>query len=289
MRSSSKVGYAERIERAIALLERNTADGVPTSLSDLASAAALSSYHFHRVFRVMTGEPVGDAVARVRIGGALPYLDRSILDAVAQSGYATSQSFARALKDQTGATPSELRDDLMRRKQAEESLAVPNPSSAASPPITIEIMSVAPLRLAAIRNVGDYAELNHGFGQLVELIAGQVGPEAITGLYGIPHDDPREVEAQACRFDCAVSTSANIEPNGQVFVVGCDGGSALRMIHSGDYDHIHTAADALYRKAVTEHFQIADAPLLIHYLHDPEEVPVDQLIAHFFLALDEAE
>ncbi|WP_239805750.1 helix-turn-helix domain-containing protein [Croceicoccus hydrothermalis] len=96
MQVSSTVGYAERIERAIALLEQKTAAGLPPSLSELASAAALSPFHFHRIFRVMTGESVGSAVARVRLGGALPLLDRSILDAVSQSGYATSQAFARA-------------------------------------------------------------------------------------------------------------------------------------------------------------------------------------------------
>jgi AraC family transcriptional regulator len=288
MRTGRTAGYAKRIERAIALLEKNTALGAPTFLSDLASAAALSPYHFHRVFRVMTGESVGDVVARVRLGGSIPLLDRAILDAVAQSGYATSQAFARAVKDRTGATPSELRNDPVRRKQAEETLAVPHVFSTASPPITIEITSVAPLRLAAIRNIGDYAELNQGFGRLVDRIALQVGPETITGLYGMPHDDPREVEAQACRFDCAISASANIEPNEPIFIVEIDGGSALRLVHFGDYDDIHTATDALYLAAVTEDLQIDGAPLLIHYLHDPEEVPVHELVAHVFLKLDNA-
>ncbi|WP_299309931.1 AraC family transcriptional regulator [uncultured Croceicoccus sp.] len=288
MRICSTLGYAERIERAIALLERKAAAGEPASLSDLASAAALSPYHFHRIFRVMTGESVGDAIVRARLGGALPMLDRSIFDAVTQSGYATSQAFARAVKVRTDATPSELRNDPIRRKQAEESLALPEQSGAASPPITIKITSVAPLRLAAIRNVGDYAELNHGFGQLVEQIVGKAGPEGITGLYGIPYGDPRDVEPQYCRFDCAVSTSVSIDPDDQISIIDCDGGPALEMTHCGDYDRIHDAVDALYRRAVREELQLSGAPLLIHYAQDPEEVPTDELFANVYLWLEPA-
>ena len=289
MRARNIVSYAERIERAIALLEKNTLAGRPTLLCDLASVAALSPYHFHRVFRVMTGEAVGAVVARVRLGGALPILDYSLLNAVDKSGYATSQAFARAVKDRTGATPSALRDNPMLRKETEKSLAAPNRSDTSTPPLTIKITCVDPLRLATIRNVGDYAELNYGFGQLIECLAEQIGADAITGLYGVPHDDPREVEAQACRFDCAVSMNAHVEPKEPICIAEFGGGSALRMIHPGDYDQIHTALDALYLNAITADLQIANTPLLIHYLHDPEEVPSEELVAHVFLWLNEPE
>ena len=286
MRVRSTLRYAERIERAVALLEQTAAVGKPASLTEMASAAALSPYHFHRIFRIMTGESVGDAMARARLGGALPLLDQSIFDAVTQSGYATSQAFARAVKDRTDATPSELRNDPVRRRQAEESLAVPENPSVASPPITIKITSVAPLRLTAIRNVGDYAELNQGFGRLVDKVAGKVGPEQIIDLYGIPHDDPREAEPQNCRFDCAVSTSVGIEPDNELFLVDINGGRAVQMIHHGNYDYIHDLVEALYRKVIKDDLQISEAPLLIHYLHDPEEVPEDDLVSHVFLRID---
>jgi len=286
MRVRSTLGYAERIERAVLLLEQTAAAGKPASLADMASAAALSPYRFHRIFRVMTGESVGDVIARARLGGALHLLDQSIFDAVTQSGYATSQAFARAVKDRTDATPSKLRNDPVRRRQAEGSLAVPENPSAASPPITIKITCVAPLRLAAIRNVGDYAELNQGFGRLVDQVATKVGAEKIIGLYGIPYDDPRDVDPQDCRFDCAVSTRVAIEADNQIFLVDYNGGRAVQLIHHGDYDRVHDLVDALYLEAIKDDLQLSEAPLLIHYLHDPEEVPTDELVSHVFLQLD---
>ena len=182
--------------------------------------------------------------------------------------------------------PSELRNDPVRRRQAEGSLAAPEKLSATSPPITIKITSVAPLRLAAIRNVGDYAELNHGFARLVDQVAEKVGPEEIFGLYGIPHDDPRNVEPQNCRFDCAVSTRFAIEADSDIFLVDYNGGRAVQLTHHGDYDRVHDLVDALYLEAIKDDLQLSEAPLLIHYLHDPEEVATDELVSHVFLQLD---
>ena len=86
MQASQRTRYAERIERAIALLERSAGAGEPPALTDLAAAAAMSDYHFHRIFRVMTGETVGAAITRVRLGGSLPMLDESITAAAGHSG-----------------------------------------------------------------------------------------------------------------------------------------------------------------------------------------------------------
>ncbi len=141
----------------------------------------------------------------------------------------------------------------------------------------------------AVRNVGDYAELNAGFERLVTHVIERAGPEAITGLYGIPHDDPREIAPPHCRFDCAVSTSVSIDPDEQISVISHEGGPALQMIHYGDYDRIHVSADALYRTAVEENLQVSEQPLLIHYLQDPEEVAADLLVAHVYLGLYEPE
>ena len=53
MKPDQRSRYATRIERAIALLERSLVKGDVPSLADLAAEAAMSEYHFHRIFRLM--------------------------------------------------------------------------------------------------------------------------------------------------------------------------------------------------------------------------------------------
>lgn len=83
--------YDQRIGRAIDLLERRLRDCEAPSATELAEAAALSLYHFHRIFRLMTGETVNGATTRVRLAGSLPALrQEGIRAGSGQSGYATS-------------------------------------------------------------------------------------------------------------------------------------------------------------------------------------------------------
>jgi len=112
MKPDQRSRYATRIERAIALLERSLATGEVPSLADLAAEAAMSEYHFHRIFRLMTGEAPGAAIIRARLAGSLPALSaQGISAATGQSGYATTQAYARALRATTGQTPSALGSD----------------------------------------------------------------------------------------------------------------------------------------------------------------------------------
>jgi AraC family transcriptional regulator len=285
MKTGQRSAYASRIERAIAFIERATADGETPALGDVAAAAAMSDYHFHRVFRIMTGETVADAITRIRLGASLPALEQGIGEATGKSGYATSQAYARALKGKTGATPTMLKDNEEARSMASEALSNPAQSGGNAPPIRIEIASFEPLKVMAIRNVGDYRELNNGYGLLFETLSGLVSPEAIVGIYGIPHDDPREVPLEQCRFDCAFLLDAAIEPEGELKSIELAGGEYLRMDHFGDFDLIHVAIDALYDWAIAHDHMVDARPLFIHYLDDPDEVPPAEQRAQIWLPL----
>jgi AraC family transcriptional regulator len=287
MKTGQRSAYATRIERAIAFIEGAAADGETLSLGDVASAAAMSDYHFHRVFRIMTGETVADAITRIRLGASLPALEHGIREATGKSGYATSQAYARALKGKTGATPSELKDNEEARAMASNALANPAQSGGSAPPLRIEIASFAPLKLMAVRNVGDYRELNNGYGRLFEMISGLVSPEAIIGIYGIPHDDPRDVPRDQCRFDCAFLLDQPVAAEGDLQVVELAGGDYARMEHMGDFDLIHDAIDALYHWAIKNDRIVDQRPLFIHYLDDPEEVPPEEQRAQIWLPLAE--
>jgi AraC family transcriptional regulator len=288
MKPSQRANYAVRIERALQHLQRCAASGDLPQLSELAAAAALSEYHFHRIFRLMTGETVGSATTRIRLGQAVHHLagEDAVRDATAASGYATPQAFTRALKQQAGVTPGKLQDQHELRAEIRDSLARPQPGgSTMVRPLSIEIISFEPLRLLAVRNVGDYRELNTGFVHVFEQVGAQLAPECILGIYGIPHDDPRDIAPELCRFDCALDTGGLGEAIAPLQALRLASGRYARLPHFGDYDNIHAAIDTLYLWAIESDESVGEHPLFIHYLDDPEQVPVDQLRAFAYLPL----
>jgi AraC family transcriptional regulator len=289
VKAGKRSQYANSIEKAVSFIERAASNGESPALGEVAKAAAMSEYHFHRVFRLMTCETVADAVTRIRLGVSLPALDQGIIEATGKSGYATSQAYARALKGKTGETPSLLKGDRDARAMAGATLASPAGHHGNSPAMRIEIASFEPLRVMAIRNVGYYRELNQGYRRLFEIISELTSPEAIVGIYGIPHDDPRDVPPGECRFDCAFALDCAIEPSGDLRSIELAGGEYLRMNHQGDFDLIHDAIDSLYDRAIAIDRMVDLRPLFIHYLQDPDEVVPEERRAQIWLPIAEVE
>ena len=290
MRRNQRQLYAERIDRVVEHIQKRVSDGSAPDLAELADVAAMSPYHFHRVYRIMTGEAVGETVRRVRLAHSVPALaqQRTIAEVAGDSGYATSQAFARAFKATAGASASQLRSEAAAIDTLLEVLQKPRrvegePSNS----LDIEVVSLDPFRLLAIRNTGDYDELNAGYAKLFELVLQQVEPSDLRGIYGIPHDDPRITPASECRFDCALATGAVGQPLGDLKVVRVSGGEYIRLRRTGSYDALHDSIDLVYAFAIgVLSREVAQEPLLFHYLDDPEEIEdEEELRADIFLPL----
>jgi AraC family transcriptional regulator len=278
LKASQRARYAAKIEKVLAHLVTRLESGTAPDLSDLSSAAGLSEYHFHRVFRLMTGETPASVVQRLRLAVSLSVLSLeggSIAEATAEGAYSTTQSYARALKARAGLSPAQARGRPAEMARLQEQLRRPAAIDAAAsmaPPLDIEIISFQPLSIVALRNVGDYRELHRAYAQLFSRLP---DPAAVTGLYGIPYDDPRDTDAHHCRFDCCVSL-ADIAPVKSVPMLRelrIDGGTCARLRHTGSYDLIWNRLDSLYFEVMNDGaWRLGAAPAWIHYLDDPDEV-----------------
>lgn len=287
MKPSQRQRYAERIERVVQHVEDLAFEERAPTLAELAGVAAMSEFHFHRMFRLMTGETVGEAVRRIRLARTLPSLAATgtITQASGASGYATPQGFARALRRQAGTSASAARSGAETLESLAAQLCSPQPGGPA-PAISVEIVSVDPFRLLAIRNVGDYAELNGSYTRLFDLVLAQVPMEELRGIYGVPHDDPRFTAAEDCRFDCALAVSDAGRAAGELAELHLGGGSHARLRHLGCYDDMPASIDLLYAAALLQmDREIGSAPAFVHYLDDPEEVAEAELRADIYLPL----
>jgi AraC family transcriptional regulator of adaptative response/methylated-DNA-[protein]-cysteine methyltransferase len=107
-RQDAADAHAQAVARACRLIE--TAEEMPT-LAALAGAAGLSRFHFHRVFKTITGlTPKGYAAAhraqRVRAELAR---SKSVTDAIYDAGFNSSGRFYASASALLGMTPSDFR------------------------------------------------------------------------------------------------------------------------------------------------------------------------------------
>ena len=293
LKPGTRDAHLRRIERAVALIEQTIIAGEePPELSRLAEAAAFSPFHFHRVYRAMTGETTGQTVARLRLLQGLRLLsngERSVTDAALAVGYQTPQAFTRALRQGIGGTPSELRAEPERLWREIDRLAQPPaPQDGETAPLRVEVVSVEPFQVAALRVTGAYPEQNQGYGRLFGWAAQHGLLDSLRGLYGVPLDDRRDVPPQACAFDCMLALAAPFAADAgegiRMQVLG--GGRYARVRLVGAFHGLEALTDALLAHWLPDSGEtLRDAPLFHEYLDDPDETPEALLRTDVYLPL----
>src|SRR5579883_3000665 len=100
----ANVDYVARVNRAIDHVTRNLAE--PLKLDEVAKVACFSPFHFHRIFRAVTGETLHDFVKRVRLERALYLMAHrdgpSLTEVALACGFGSSSDFSRSFRAQFG-------------------------------------------------------------------------------------------------------------------------------------------------------------------------------------------
>ncbi|HEY3499847.1 MAG TPA: AraC family transcriptional regulator [Polyangiaceae bacterium] len=109
---TSGVGNRPEIARALRFIADHLDEAL--SVAEVARAARLSEFHFHRLFHAEVGEPVGRFVTRRRLELSALRLayerDRTVTDIALSSGYSSTSNFSKAFTKYFGASPTEVRE-----------------------------------------------------------------------------------------------------------------------------------------------------------------------------------
>lgn len=268
------------IERAIHFMADRIADDQAPDLDAIADAAALSKYHLHRVYALATGETINKTVTRLRLARGIERLRSeaaSITEAAFDAGYQSSQAFAKALKRETGQTPSELRDNDERLAETLKTIASPTSAEVQQtmPAIQVELVSLEPFEVILKRTESVYPSLHSSYEHLFSVAGNAI--ERLRGIVGLAFGDIGSPDGLT--FDCGlVFDGALPDENGGVEHGALTGGHYLRARHTGAYDGLPETLNAIYRVVLaSDDYRLCHAPVLMHYLDSPDETEESQL------------
>lgn len=110
MTDFNRLEYEKRANRVVDHIHEHLAEEL--SLAALARVAAFSPFHFHRVFRAITGETLFAFIQRLRLersaGALLAHPDVSVLAVALDHGFSSAATFARAFKGHFGMSATEF-------------------------------------------------------------------------------------------------------------------------------------------------------------------------------------
>ncbi|QAA34336.1 helix-turn-helix transcriptional regulator [Clostridium manihotivorum] len=125
--------YIDKIQQSIEYIENNLSEKL--QLEDIAKAAFLSKYYYHRVFHNIAGEPVMEYVRKRRLTEAAKELlqgKEKIVYIALKYQFSSQEAFSRAFKKMFNISPSELRKNKQRilmYKKLEVAEVVKTPAS----------------------------------------------------------------------------------------------------------------------------------------------------------------
>lgn len=186
--------YEKRLLRVVEYIHANL-DG-DLSLDALADIAAMSRFHWHRVFHAMTGETAAQATRRIRLTEASVRLirDNDPVSTVAKRcGYPNQASFSRAFRDAYGMSPAAY------RKRGIPAPPVRINARGQFEMYHVEIRTEPERRVAAIAHKGDYQKINEAFTKAAATLGARGLKEKSGKMIGIFLDDPETVAAEDLR------------------------------------------------------------------------------------------
>lgn len=109
--------WTEALKRAVNYIEEHLLEDI--SVNDIAENVYVSSFHFQRGFKLMTGYTINEYIKDRRLYlAALEYTgsDVKVIDLAYKYGYDTPESFTKAFSRFHGVSPSQFKRDTKKIK-----------------------------------------------------------------------------------------------------------------------------------------------------------------------------
>ncbi|WP_068114297.1 AraC family transcriptional regulator [Tropicimonas marinistellae] len=273
--------YEKRILRVLEHMHTNPAGDL--SLDALAEVAAMSRFHWHRVFRTMTGETCAQAVRRIRMHRAACWLvqtDWPIPEVARRCGYPGLTSFSRTFRAAFGVPPGQFRQN--------GSLRLPPVPRKSGDPIMfdIDVTTHPAQRLAAIAHTGPYVEIGRAFETLSALCTSRNLWPQVRALLGIYYHDPDSTPAEELRSHAAVALAPGTEIGDVFEELVTEAGKVAVLRFKGPYSGLKPAYDYLYGTWLPQSGEEPrNAPCYEIYLNTPQDTAPEDLVTEICLPL----
>jgi len=284
-------GYIRRFTRVIEYIYAHL-DEDP-DLATLAEVAALSPWHWHRVWQSAYGESVVATVKRLRLHRAaadLAYTDMPLGVVADRAGYSSLEAFSRSFKLSYGQTPSSYRAATAINQVKPAHGGAPLPRTKGNKLMhDVQIRSLPSEKLAFLRHKGPYMQIGQAFEKLIGVLAGRnlIGQaKATKALY---FSDPTQVPEDELESVAGVTVSDGFPVEAPLEAMETRGGDYAVLRYKGPYADMKWAYEWLYGEWLTgSGREPADAPCMEIYLNNPRDTAPADLLTDICLPLKPA-
>lgn len=292
------------MHKAFQYLDEHLADA--PDLAKVAEVACYSEFHFHRVFKAMTGHTLKQYLTQRRMALAADALlhreDLIISELALRLGYSSPAVFNRAFKKFYGMSPSAFRREAPSkfskiRKSHDKNGQVITEFEAYVCRIetylnyitmnaTVEVATVPAMQIAYLSHTGLGPEMATTFEKLTRWaeLKGLMGPD--TQMLSVYHDSPKMVGPENVRVSAGIVLDTPLEAEGEIGMMQLEPGSCIKArfeLGMGEFENAWVSMfvwmnEKGYRPSAQPPFEI--------YYNDAREHPQHKFIVDLFVPIE---
>lgn len=277
-----RVSYETRLKRVVTYIHDNPAGDM--SLDRLADVAAMSRFHFHRIYTSMMGETVAQATRRIRMHRAAHWLvqsDLSIVEIARRCGHPNVQSFSHIFQSSFNQSPGAF------RKRGDLRAQLPLTDTKDHPVFAVEIITLPNRRVAAVAHTGPYMEI----GRAYETLAAAIGSHDLwpqtRGMVAFFHNDISDRPDAELRSHAGLFMSKTAKLPNSLIDMRFDAGRYAVLHYRGPYAGLRAAYGFLYGYWLPQSGEEPrkNPPVEI-YLNSPQDTQPDDLLTDICLPIN---
>jgi AraC family transcriptional regulator len=277
--------YVQRINRVIDYVRDHLTEDL--SLETLAKVAYFSPFHFHRLFKTLTGETVNDFTTRLRLERAVALIraapKKPVLEAALEAGFTSAPVFSRAFKKQYGISPRawDRNSALQQRKNGQVLEGFPYYTQAMldavadSGEFEVKVRDLPVQRLATVRVFHSYTPepMIAAYLRLMGWYQARGGRLSQTTVYGMSQDDPDVTPLELCRYDYSLLVPDGWTGENEIVVREFPACRIASIHYAGDIYGVARAWQYLFRYWLPRsRYQPDNLPALEIFRRLPEEI-----------------
>ena len=295
----SETTYKQRLNKVFSFIAENLDSDL--SLNNVSAIAHFSPFHFHRIFKSITGETLNDYVVRKRIeksAQSLLHTSASINDIALRHGFSDNTSFSRSFKNFYGISPAAFRKENTQRhskiRQAYSKngqvypdtsqylRAIDNLKKWITMSAKIEVTEIPTMELAYVTCIGP-ANIPAAYQKLIRWATPKGLMSESTKMMTIYHDSFKFTEPDKVRMSACMIVKEKIMPEGEIGSKALEQGRVIKgsfEISPSDFEKSWTGMfmwmnDNGYTKSDREPFEI--------YHNNWSEHPEKKAIVDFYV------
>lgn len=285
MRQDTLICYQKAVNQAVDYINLHLHDSL--DLSILANVAGISEYHFHRIFKKLVGENIGEYIIRLRledIAMRLRLNPQSIEEIAVRTSYQTKHAVSKAFKKQFGVNPSTFRKEApdISRLVEEERMKVQE--------LQPEIRKVEDKHIVYIRIIDWYGSpesYRNSWKQLADFGKENDLLNKDTEWIGLSFDDPTITSPEKCRFYACFTVKEKVKPTGPFGVQNIEGGLYAIFTLKGSYSGLSSLYYNIYLKWLPDSdYSLRKGKSFELYLNNPDKVSEDDILTEIYVPVE---